>query len=68
MLPGALPHIGRPADGNFERLVPHARERGRVNVFDAIEKLREAYLAFDALHAAQSAQGKVEKTTMDLLK
>lgn len=65
---GVAPHIGRPADGNFEHVIPYARETSRPDVSDAIEKLCEAYLAFDALRSVQTVQGKVEKTTMDLVK
>ncbi|MBC5828782.1 MAG: hypothetical protein GIW98_01130 [Candidatus Eremiobacteraeota bacterium] len=66
--PGVAPHMGRPGDGNFEYLVLHAREGSRLNFGDAVERLREAYLAFDALRSAQTMQGKLEKTTMDLVK
>ncbi len=65
---GVAPHIGLPGDGNFEPVFTHQRESSRLNIDDAIEKLREAYAAFDALRSAQTAQGKLEKAAMDLVK
>ncbi|MBC5829066.1 MAG: hypothetical protein GIW98_02605 [Candidatus Eremiobacteraeota bacterium] len=66
--PGVVPHIGLPGDGNFENVTPNAREGSGLSFTDSIEKLREAYLAFDALRSVQTVQGKVEKTTLDLIK
>ncbi|MDP9016728.1 MAG: hypothetical protein M3N19_00215 [Candidatus Eremiobacteraeota bacterium] len=66
--PGVVPHMGVAGDGNFGAIAPHQEEGSRVDFNLGIERLQEAYLAFDALRAAHSAQGKVEKTAMDLLK
>ncbi len=66
--PGVVPHVGLPGDGNFEKVTPNAREGSRLSFTDSIEKLREAYLALDALRSVQTVQGKVEKTTLDLVK
>lgn len=65
---GILPHLGRPGDGNFGLLRTRARERSEVDIDLGLERLQEAYVAFDALRAAHKAQGSVEKTSMDLLK
>lgn len=65
---GIVPHVGRPGDGNFESLTLHARERSGIDIDLSLERLQEAYIAFDALRAAHKAQGSVEKTSMDLLK
>lgn len=65
---GTVPHIGRAADGNFDPLTLHVRERSAVDIDLGLERLQEAYIAFDALRAAHKAQGSVEKTSMDLLK
>ncbi|MDQ6823532.1 MAG: hypothetical protein M3Z07_03455 [Candidatus Eremiobacteraeota bacterium] len=65
---GVVPHVGRPGDGNFESLILHARERSGIDIDLSLERLQEAYIAFDALRAAHKAQGSVEKTSMDLLK
>ena len=66
--PGTTPHVGRPGDGNFGRLTPFARERSRVDLDESLRRLKDAYLAFDALQAAHKAQGHLGKTAMDLLK
>lgn len=65
---GIAPHIGRAGDGNFAALKPHTQENSRVDLDLGLQRLQEAYLAFDALRAAHSAQGNLDKTTMDLLK
>lgn len=66
--PNVTPHTGVPGDGNFGALAPHQEEQSHVDFDLGIERLQEAYMAFDALRAAHSAQGHVEKTAMDLLK
>jgi len=66
--PGVGPHIGAPADGNFAPLATHMHERSRIDVLAGIDRLQDAYMAFDALRAAHGAQGRVEKIAMDLLK
>jgi len=63
-----VPHTGVAGDGNFGALAPHRQEESRIDFDLGIERLQEAYLAFDALRAAHSAQGNVERTAMDLLK
>lgn len=65
---GARAQVGVPADGSFAPLVTFARDLGRVNVIAGLDKLREAYVAFEALRAADRTRGAVEKTTMDLVK
>lgn len=65
---GAIPHLGNASDGNFGEIVPHRAEGSRVDFDRGIERLQEAYLAFDALRAAHHAQGGVEKAAMDLVK
>ncbi|HEY8315102.1 MAG TPA: hypothetical protein VIG51_13155 [Candidatus Baltobacteraceae bacterium] len=66
--PGAIPHVGRAADGNFAALTTHAREGSRVDIDRGLQKLQEAYLALDALRSADRARDGVRKTAMDLLK
>lgn len=65
---GVAAHVGVPADAAFAALTTHARDLGRLDVVAGVEKLNEAYRAFDALRAANRARGTVEKTAMDLLK
>ncbi|GAC1306827.1 MAG: hypothetical protein NVS2B3_02560 [Vulcanimicrobiaceae bacterium] len=65
---GSRPQIGVPGDGSFAALAVHARDLGRVDIVAGLESLREAYVAFEALRAADRTRGAVEKTTMDLVK
>ena len=65
---GVVPHRGLPGDGNFASLLPMRRERSHVDLDTSLVKLKEAYVAFDALQAAETARGKLSKTAMDLLK
>ena len=65
---GAVPHYGRPSDGNFAAVTPHRRESSAVDIDAGLQRLQEAYLALDALRAAHVAHGHTEKTAMDLLK
>jgi len=62
------PHVGMPQDGNFLPLVTHAHRRSEIDPLTGIDRLQESFMAFDALRAAHSAQGRVEKIAMDLLK
>jgi flagellar basal body rod protein FlgG len=66
--PGVLPHVGRAADGNFGNLTPMRREESRIDLNRSLERLHDAYVAFDALQAAHKAQGATSKVAMDLLK
>ena len=66
--PGTLPHVGRAGDGNFANVAPMQREESRVDFDRSLDRLEEAYVAFDALQAAHKAQGSTGKTAMDLLK
>ena len=65
---GTLPHVGRAGDGNFANVAPMQREKSRIDFDRSLDRLEEAYVAFDALQAAHKAQGGVGKTAMDLLK
>ena len=65
---GVTPHVGRAGDGNFAHLAPMQRETSRINFDRSLERLEEAYVAFDALQAAHKARGATGKTAMDLLK
>jgi len=66
--PGTLPHIGRAGDGNFAPVAPMRREESRIDLDRSLERLEEAYVAFDALQAVHKAQGSTGKTAMELLK
>ena len=65
---GIVPHVGAPADGNFAALIPMHQTASHIDIDRSLDRLNDAYLAFDALQAAHKAQGAVSKTAMDLLK
>ena len=66
--PGDVPHVGRAGDGNFGPVAPMRSEMSRVDIERSLQRLQDAYTAFDALQAAHKAQGGLGKTAMDLLK
>ncbi len=66
--PGVVPHVGRAADGNFGKLAPMRRDESRIDLDRSLERLHDAYVAFDALQAVHKAQGQTGKVAMDLLK
>jgi len=65
---GVAPHVGVPADGNFASLATQTRDTGRVDLIAGLEKMKEAYVNFEALRAAHHGRGETEKITMDLVK
>jgi hypothetical protein len=65
---GVAPLLGVPLGGTFGALATHARDLGRVDPAAGLQRLQEAYLAFDALRAANHARHDTDKTTMDLVK
>jgi flagellar basal body rod protein FlgG len=65
---GVAPYLGAPTDGTFGPIVSNARDVGNVDLGAALVKLQDAYLAFDALRAANAAQNGTAKTAMGLVK
>jgi flagellar basal body rod protein FlgG len=65
---GLAPVTGLAGEGGFAPVWPMHRERSRVDVDASLARLKDAYLAFDALQAAEAAKAHLGKTTMDLLK
>lgn len=65
---GVSPHTGLAGDGTFETLVPMHRARSRVDLDVSLLRLKDAYTAFDALAAAESARGRFDKAAMDVVK
>jgi len=65
---GVTPHFGAPADGSFAMLATNSRDPGRVDLVQGLDKLREAYISYEALRTAQHAHGETEKTAMGLVK
>ncbi len=65
---GVVAQTGTAADGTFGALLPMHRERSRIDIDESLIRLKDAYIAFDALQAAEAAKGHLGKTAMDLLK
>jgi len=65
---GVTAQTGVPSEDGFGPLAPMHRERSRVDIDASILRLKDAYLAFDALQAAEAAKAHLGKTAMDLLK
>lgn len=65
---GVTPHLGLPGDGALGPVVPLARERSRVDLDASLARLKDAYIAFDALAAAETARDHLGKTAMDVVK
>ncbi len=66
--PGVDARFGAAGSDGFAALEPLHRSRSRVNLDESLARLKEAYIAFDALQAAETAKGHLGKTAMDLLK
>lgn len=60
--------ISTPQENGFPPVEPMRRERGRIDIDESLVRLKQAYLAFDALQAAETAKAHLGKTAMDLLK
>ncbi len=67
-LSAAVPTVGVPGDGTFAQLAPMQRDRSRIDVDRSLIRLKEAYLAFEALQGAEAAQRHLGKAAMDLVK
>jgi flagellar basal body rod protein FlgG len=65
---GVAPRLGFAGDEGFSPLVPMRREHSRIDVDESLARLKDAYLTFDALQAAEAVKAHLGKTTMDLLK
>ncbi len=66
--PGVTPEIGVPGDERFAPLATMQRDRSRIDIDESLIRLKDAYLRFDALQAAEAAKGHLGKTAMDLVK
>ncbi len=65
---GVVPHYGTPGDGTFSPLATSSRDAGTIDVAAGVARLDEAYRAFEALGAAVTANARVAKTAVDLVK
>lgn len=66
--PGVAPRIGAAGSNGFPALVPMHLTRSRVDIDRSLARLKEAYVAFEALQAAEAAKAHLGKTAMDLVK
>lgn len=65
---GVAAEVGAPATNGIGPVSPMHRDRSRIDVDRSLLRLKEAYMAFDALHAAESAKSNLGKVAMDLVK
>lgn len=65
---GVAAHTGLAGDGTFGPLQPMHRLRSRVDLDESLARLKAAYVAFDALAAAETARDHLGKTAMDVVK
>ncbi|MDE2481661.1 MAG: hypothetical protein KGN02_05690 [bacterium] len=65
---GVLPHVGRARDGTFGALAPMHRATSGIAIDRGLDRLHDAYLAFDAMIAARTARDGASKTTLGLVK
>ncbi len=65
---GVQPVLGHPGEGGFARLRLERRAAPAIDLDRSLDRLREAYLALDALRAGVGVRAACEKTAMDLVK
>ena len=65
---GTSAQTGVPNDGTFAPVTPMRRQRSRVDLDESLARLKDAYVAFDALAALETAKGHLGKTAVDLVK
>lgn len=65
---GVLPQLGVPGEGGFGAVAPMRRESSAIDIDAGIDRLRTAYVEFDAMQAIYQTQNGVAKGAMDLVK
>jgi flagellar basal body rod protein FlgG len=65
---GIVPHVGLPGEGGLGALTPMRRGAGGIDLDESLARLKAAYVAFDALTAAETAKSRLGMTAMDLVK
>jgi flagellar basal body rod protein FlgG len=65
---GIEPTLAVPLEHGFGALQPMRRESSGINIDESIDRLRLAYLDFDAVAAAYHARYDQAKSAMDLIK
>jgi flagellar basal body rod protein FlgG len=65
---GVVPHVGTPGEDGFPAISPMRRGGSGVYLDESLARLKAAYVAFDALTAAETAKLQLGKAAMDLVK
>lgn len=65
---GVVPHVGLPGETGFPAISPMRRGGSSVYLDESLARLKAAYVAFDALAAAETARSGLGKSAMDLVK
>lgn len=65
---GVVPYVGLPGDGGVPAISPMRRGGSSVYLDESLARLKAAYVAFDALAAAETAKSVLGKTALDLVK
>jgi flagellar basal body rod protein FlgG len=65
---GVVPHVGSPGEDGLPAITPMRRGGSGVYLDESLARLKAAYVAFDALTAAETAKSGLGKTAMDLVK
>jgi flagellar basal body rod protein FlgG len=65
---GVAPQRGLPGEEGFGSVVPMHRERSHIDIDESLARLKEAYMSFEAIAAAEHAKAHLGKTAIDLLK
>jgi flagellar basal body rod protein FlgG len=65
---GVVPYVGLPGDGGVSTVSPMRRGGSAVHLDESLARLKAAYVAFDALAAAETAKLGLGKTALDLIK
>lgn len=65
---GVVPHVGAPGDGGVPAVSPMHRNGSSVHLDESLARLKAAYVAFDALAAAETAKMGLGKTALELVK
>jgi hypothetical protein len=65
---GVAASLGRAGESGSGFLTPFARDLGGVDMAAGLDRLQEAYLAFEALRTAGLARAGLERGAMDLVK
>lgn len=65
---GVLPHVGSPGESGLPSIAPMRRSAGGVDLDESLARLKAAYVAFDALSAAETAKSGLGKVALDLVK